>query len=158
MTVSRQDPRIWTPDASCAPVNLEFAVADADRLMGRFSVPRGHVLVIRSLSSGQTPSFLTKSQCRVIIARGQGVTTDDLRAVPVHGALTNVEELSETGGGITGTNRTGFVLPLGPFTRPVCIVLPGGEIYELIKVGTSATTSFVFVAFHGWVFRDSPRP
>jgi hypothetical protein len=140
------DARLWNPDESCSPFQLETAASGADTLLARFTVPTGNRAVVRSILCGSTTGSL-KSATRVTVIRGASDTTLHDGIIPTNGALTGVVENDG------GTNLAGFAVMSGSVPRPVCFILESGT-YQITK-DAGATT--VFFAMSGFLVPEKPK-
>jgi hypothetical protein len=162
--MARSDPRIFRPDATCLPFQLEAQIGlpvEASFIMGRFRVPTGRVAVIASFSSYEAVGLDTRRICYIIV---RGDPTIDVAnpesshegEIAPEGSLVNVEEFA----GILNESAHGwgqfFSLAAGPVTpaiaRPCRVVIDGeSNILTLLRTHNVATTAFT-CRFSGWHF------
>jgi hypothetical protein len=142
------DPRLWIPDGTCYPFNLETATQLP--LLMRFRVPSRVFAVIRSFTWLITPQSSTQKDglaigiFRAKLPSAPATLLD--RGISLTGSLEAVEEM-----GGDSANHPGLVQNA---TRPVCILLLPGP-YEVRLIGASGQVSYVSLS--GWTWPEFPQ-
>lgn len=156
---SSEDKRVWFPDETCLPFHMENNVlATTVPIYFFFQVPSRCKAVIAWVAFSEFGGLDNKRIALVITEgrRDQGAAGDarSEKAIPIHGALLNVEEFRRAGalgdvrptpGFCQGQGTTGQRVA----TRPVRVVLREGQ-YQAFTTNAPAGQSLA--ALGGWVF------
>ena len=154
------DLRVWEPDGSCRPWQIETAVDQdqVDPIVARWTVPSGLMMVISSqrIQEGLSVDY---KRLAAIIYRGRNLPappdqTTAADCVPLNGALSNVEEFGNDTPGLSipGFNVLGGLAGAAAIF-PVRIVLGPGD-YTLARYSISPSVPQVgwIATLSGWLY------